>query len=53
MTAAGPGPYRVRLHVRNRDTAYRPDGPLETHLIQVFPGKSKKPTTHKNTEPRR
>jgi hypothetical protein len=53
LTAAGPGPYRVRLHVRNRDTAYRPDGPLETHLIQVFPGKSKKPTTHKNTEPRR
>ncbi|GAA4095601.1 hypothetical protein [Actinomadura miaoliensis] len=52
LTAAGPGPYRVRVHVRNRDAADLLNGPLETHLVQVFPGTSKRPVLHKNTEHR-
>ncbi|WP_285497549.1 hypothetical protein [Actinomadura sp. NBRC 104425] len=53
LTAAGPGPYRVRVHVRNRDAADLPNSPLEIHLVQVFPGTLKKPVLHKSTDPRR
>lgn len=49
LTAAGPGTYRVRVHVRNRDAAELSDGPLETHLVEVFPGTSTRLVVHKNT----
>ncbi|MEU6036036.1 hypothetical protein ABZ801_11565 [Actinomadura sp. NPDC047616] len=52
LTAAGPGPYRLRIHVRDRDKADLVDGPVEKHLIQVFPGTSKTSILHKNTEHR-
>lgn len=44
VTVAGPGPYRVRVHVRGQGGPERfsPEMPVEHHLIVVFPGKSKK-----------
>ncbi|MBX6766728.1 MAG: hypothetical protein IRY90_06195 [Actinomadura rubrobrunea] len=50
LTAAGPGTYRIRVHVRDRDAAELPDGPLETHLVEVFPGTSTRLVAHKDTE---
>ncbi|WP_153531413.1 hypothetical protein [Actinomadura macrotermitis] len=52
VTAAGPGPYRLRLYVRGRgepETSF-PEPPAEHHLIEVFPGKSKKLKLWKNAE---
>ncbi|MFG2015422.1 hypothetical protein [Actinomadura geliboluensis] len=53
VTAAGPGPYRLRVYVRGRDEpeAFFPDMPAEKHLLVVFPGESKKPKSYKNGEP--
>jgi hypothetical protein len=50
ITAAGPGPYRVRVYVRGRGEpeTFAPEPPAEKHLIVVFPGKSKKPKLYKN-----
>ncbi|QKW37646.1 hypothetical protein HUT06_29555 [Actinomadura sp. NAK00032] len=52
VTAAGPGPYRVRVYVRGRGEpeAFFPEMPAEEHLLVVFPGKSKKPKSYKNGE---
>lgn len=52
VTVAGPGPYRLRVHVRGRDDpeTYSPEKPKEHHLLVVFPGKSKKPKLFKNKE---
>ncbi|WUI02156.1 hypothetical protein OHR68_10215 [Spirillospora sp. NBC_00431] len=52
LTAAGPGPYRVRVHVRGQGGPERfsPEMPVEHHLIVVFPGKSKKQKTFKKTK---
>lgn len=50
LTTRGPGSYRVRVHLRGRElvyqVAYPPDGAVEL-LVQVFPGKAKKPVVHK------
>jgi hypothetical protein len=50
LTAAGPGAYRVRVHLRGRKLVYQvpyaPDGAVEL-LIMVFPGKEKKPTVYR------
>ncbi|MFK0136596.1 hypothetical protein [Streptomyces murinus] len=41
FTAAGPGPFRVRVHARGRDAGQEEliveDDPVEEHLIQVWP----------------
>jgi hypothetical protein len=41
LTAAGPGSYRLRLHVRGRDAGAGLDvvtgAPVEEHLLQVWP----------------
>ncbi|TMQ90645.1 hypothetical protein ETD83_34600 [Actinomadura soli] len=52
VTAAGPGPYRLRVHVRGRNEpeAFSPEMPKEHHLIVVFPGRSKKQELFKNAE---
>ncbi|RFS82839.1 hypothetical protein D0T12_25805 [Actinomadura spongiicola] len=49
LTASGPGPYRLRLHVRGHGApeAFFPEMPAEHHLIVVYPGKSKKRKDHK------
>ncbi|GAA3215082.1 hypothetical protein ACFO1B_14285 [Dactylosporangium siamense] len=43
----GPGGYRIRLHARDRDTAFdlAVETPIEHHLIQVWP------TTQDEAEP--
>lgn len=44
VTVAGPGPYRLRVHVSGRDEpeTFLPEMPVERHLLVVFPGASKK-----------
>jgi hypothetical protein len=51
-TAAGPGRYRLRVYVRNRNSpeTTMDELPLERHLLVVFPGKAEKPKVYKNTE---
>ncbi|MET9244287.1 hypothetical protein [Nonomuraea sp. NPDC003709] len=50
LTAAGPGHYRVRVHLRGREQVYQvpypPDGAVEL-LIMVFPGEQKEPVVHR------
>lgn len=50
LASRGPGSYRVRVHLRGRklvyQVAYPPDGAVEL-LIEVFPGKEKKPVVYK------
>ncbi|MGI5289874.1 hypothetical protein ACQEVF_41940 [Nonomuraea polychroma] len=50
LTTAGPGSYRVRVHLRGRKLVYQvpypPDGAVEL-LIMVFPGKEKNPTVYR------
>ncbi|MEU6781629.1 hypothetical protein ABZ912_20690 [Nonomuraea angiospora] len=50
LTAAGPGQYRVRVHLRGREQVYQvldpPDGAVEL-LIMVFPGEQKEPIVHR------
>ncbi|WP_169953142.1 hypothetical protein [Microbispora sp. H11081] len=50
VTVRGPGSYRVRVHLRGRklvyQVAYPPDGAVEL-LVQVFPGKAKKPVVYR------
>jgi hypothetical protein len=52
LTAAGPGPYRVRIHARGRDTA--PDGvsrePVESYLIVAWPGADEAERVHRRTD---
>jgi hypothetical protein len=52
LTPAGPGHYRVRVHVRGRDTAV--DGvafePFEEYLIIVWPDRPAPDTVHKQTD---
>ncbi|MER5621841.1 hypothetical protein ABT061_12435 [Streptosporangium sp. NPDC002544] len=49
-TTAGPGAYRVRVHLRGRKLVYQvpdpPDGAVEL-LIVVFPGEQKKPVVYR------
>jgi hypothetical protein len=44
ITAAGPGPYRLRLHVRGHGApeTFYPEMPAEHQLLVVYPGESKK-----------
>ncbi|MEW1841079.1 hypothetical protein AB0392_24295 [Nonomuraea angiospora] len=50
LTAAGPGHYRVRVHLRGREQVYQvldpPDGAVEL-LVMVFPGEQKEPVVHR------
>ncbi|MEU6429523.1 hypothetical protein ABZ860_26805 [Microbispora sp. NPDC046973] len=50
LTVRGAGSYRVRVHLRGRklvyQVAYPPDGAVEL-LVQVFPGRAKKPVVYK------
>ncbi|WP_405142833.1 hypothetical protein OG589_36100 [Sphaerisporangium sp. NBC_01403] len=50
LTSAGPGSYRVRVHLRGRERVtqylHAPDGTVQL-LIMVFPGKSNKPVVYK------
>lgn len=50
LTVRGAGSYRVRVHLRGRklvyQVAYPPDGAVEL-LVQVFPGKAKKPVVYR------
>ncbi|MEU0565971.1 hypothetical protein ABZ297_11340 [Nonomuraea sp. NPDC005983] len=50
LTTAGPGAYRVRVHLRGRKLVYQvpdpPDGAVEL-LIMVFPGEQKKPVVYR------
>jgi hypothetical protein len=50
LTAAGPGHYRIRVHLRGREQVYQvmdpPDGAVEL-LIMVFPGEQKEPAVHR------
>ncbi|GII04099.1 hypothetical protein Pta02_61070 [Planobispora takensis] len=50
LTAAGPGAYRVRVHLRGRKLVYQvpdpPDGAVEL-LIMVFPGEQDKPVVYR------
>ncbi|MEU8178362.1 hypothetical protein AB0C14_36305 [Microbispora hainanensis] len=50
LTVRGPGSYRVRVHLRGRklvyQVAYPPDGAVEL-LVQVFPGKARKPVVYR------
>ncbi|MBB2748106.1 UNVERIFIED_ORG: hypothetical protein FHR35_007999 [Microbispora rosea subsp. rosea] len=44
LASAGPGRCRVRVYVRKQQEAmtYESDGPVEEHLVLVFPGTSGK-----------
>ncbi|MEU6429909.1 hypothetical protein ABZ860_28810 [Microbispora sp. NPDC046973] len=44
LASAGPGRYRVRVYLRKQEEAmtYESDGPVEEHLVLVFPGTSGK-----------
>ncbi|WP_344907620.1 hypothetical protein, partial [Actinomadura meridiana] len=44
ITVAGPGPYRLRIHVRGQGApeTFYPEMPAEHQLLVVYPGKSKK-----------
>ncbi|WP_329560929.1 hypothetical protein OG711_26850 [Streptomyces uncialis] len=46
LTTAGPGTYRLRVHVRGRDTAVdlTPDDVTEHYLIQCWPAEPTPPT---------
>ncbi|WP_248966146.1 hypothetical protein [Sphaerisporangium perillae] len=50
LTSAGPGSYRVRVHLRGRELVRQnpdaPDGTVQL-LIMVFPGKEKTPTVYR------
>ncbi|MDP9869902.1 MULTISPECIES: hypothetical protein [Streptosporangium] len=50
LTPAGPGSYRVRVHLRGRKLVHQnpdaPDGAVQL-LIMVFPGEQKKPTVYR------
>ncbi|MEV7805097.1 hypothetical protein AB0O28_19315 [Microbispora sp. NPDC088329] len=50
LTTRGPGSYRVRVHLRGRKLVTQvpdpPDGAVEL-LVQVFPGKARKPVVYK------
>ncbi|WP_431896892.1 hypothetical protein [Nonomuraea sp. bgisy101] len=50
LTTAGPGAYRVRVHLRGRKLVYQvpdpPDGAVEL-LIMVFPGEQTKPVVYR------
>ncbi|MEV0403656.1 hypothetical protein [Actinoallomurus sp. NPDC050550] len=52
LASTGPGPYRLRVYVRDREKAERSvsDLPVERHLIVVFPGRSTKTTVYRNAE---
>lgn len=56
FSAAGPGPYRVRVHARGRDAANEledlPEGqePVEEHLIQVWSAPPVPLQVHKQTD---
>ncbi|MEW2353764.1 hypothetical protein [Spirillospora sp. NPDC029432] len=52
VTAAGPGPYRLRVYVRGRNAGetLTSEAPAERHLLAVFPGRSKEPKVYKNKE---
>ncbi|WP_431915132.1 hypothetical protein [Nonomuraea jabiensis] len=56
LTAAGPGHYRVRVHLRGREQVSQvldpPDGAVEL-LIMVFPGERKEPVVHRRPRPPR
>ncbi|RKS68846.1 hypothetical protein BZB76_5982 [Actinomadura pelletieri DSM 43383] len=49
LTASGPGPYRLRLHVRGHGApeTFYPEMPDEHHLIVVYPGRSKERKKYK------
>ncbi|WP_091550383.1 hypothetical protein [Micromonospora pattaloongensis] len=52
LTPAGPGPYRVRVHARGRDTAVdevQPQ-PVEDYLIAMWPEAPAPVTVHKQTD---
>ncbi|MEU8269367.1 hypothetical protein AB0B89_19685 [Sphaerisporangium sp. NPDC049002] len=50
LTSAGPGSYRVRVHLRGRELVTQvvdaPAGAVQL-LIMIFPGKEKKPTVYR------
>ncbi|MGW3037434.1 hypothetical protein ACWDCB_40325 [Streptomyces sp. NPDC001178] len=55
FTTAGPGPYRMRVHARGRDEAYRRDPAedepiVEEHLIVVWPAPVQPAVCHKTTD---
>ena len=49
VSVAGPGSYRLRVHVRNQEEAERSTSglPVERHLLVVFPGASRRITVLK------
>ncbi|MGI5164217.1 hypothetical protein ACQEU3_07665 [Spirillospora sp. CA-253888] len=47
LTLAGPGSYRVRIHDRHAPAGTSGDLPEEAHLIEVFPGESKRTKVYK------
>jgi hypothetical protein len=52
LTPAGPGPYRVRLHARGRDTAVDLVAfePVEDYLVAIWPARPAPETVHKQTD---
>jgi hypothetical protein len=52
LTPAGPGTYRLRLHVRGRDRGWEegaPEVPVEEHLLAVWPAPTAVGVVHKLT----
>ncbi|MEU3961887.1 hypothetical protein AB0F42_19015 [Streptomyces buecherae] len=52
LATSGPGPYRLRIHARGRDTAVdlTPDDITEHYTIQAWPAQPTPPTTLKTTD---
>jgi hypothetical protein len=52
LTADGPGPYRIRVHARGRDTA--PDlavsDPVEDYLLVIWPARPEPEIVYKQTD---
>jgi hypothetical protein len=52
LTPAGPGSYRLRLHVRGRDRGWQedtPEEPVEEHLLAIWPAPPAPHAIHKLT----
>jgi hypothetical protein len=52
LTPAGPGAYRLRLHVRGRDQGWEedtPEEPVEEHLLAIWPAPPAPEVIHKLT----